>query len=136
MHRNAWYLAAMPLVAVATPAVAGEPYYFQKAGVAPEAYVRDVAACRDTASAQADRVEAAQRASVDAAASVQLLAGFLNSRNEREVQLANVSTCMAGKGYARVVMDETAFRKIRMLESNDARLEALFALAAANEAGG
>lgn len=129
MHRNAWYLAAWPLVAIATPAVAGEPYYFQKPGVAPDVYVQDVAACREA-------VGISQAPRGDSATAAYLLAGFLNSRNEREQQQANLHACMAGKGYVRVVIDEAEFRKIRMIESNDARLEALLALASANDAGG
>jgi hypothetical protein len=136
MHRKAWYFAVLPLVAAASPAVAGEPYYFHKPGIAAEAYVADMAACRGAASGQVEEAETGRPASVTTVAAVQLLAAFLNSRNVRTQQQAAETDCMAGKGYERVALDEAEFARIRRIEDNGERLEALFALATASTPAG
>lgn len=130
-------LLAVPVALTSASAAAGGPYYFHKPGVEREAYVEDVTVCRELAgTGRVEPMYTPYSTNLYATAAVALLSGFLNSRAERNHQQAIERICMADKGYARIAIDKAEFKTIRRLESDEARLEALFTLASAGEARG
>ncbi len=119
-----------------TPALAG-PYYFHKPGVEREAYVEDVTLCRELSDmGESKRTSTPYTPNLYAVAAASLLSGFMNSRNQRNHEQAIERICMADKGYARVSIDKSEFKKIRKLKNDDDRMEALFTVAAAPDAIG
>lgn len=125
--------AVLALGLVATPAFA-EPYYYHQPGIDREQYAKDVAICRDLAGmGEAKRLSVPYSTNIYATMAGAFLGGFLNSREQRRHEQAIERTCMADKSYTRVSIHKKELKRIRKLESDEARIDALFVLAAAPE---
>ena len=132
MLKRAGLIGAACLAVVATPALA-EPYYFHKAGVDRERFVEDVVICRELAgTGRAPTSVVPYSPNLYATMVTALVSGFLNSRERRQHQQAIERICMADKGYARVAIPKDEFKRIRALEEDLERMDALFALASAS----
>lgn len=130
------FAVAAGLGVIAAPALA-EPYYFHQAGVPRDSYTADVTACRELAGmGEVQRTATPYSANIYAAMAGAFLNGFLHGAQERRHQAAIERTCMADKGYARVAIAKAELKRIRALPSDEARMDALFTLAAASEKQG
>lgn len=126
--------AALPVLGMSTLAAAGEPYYFHQPGIDREAYAADVTVCRELAGmGEVRNTPVPYSANIYATMATALLSGFLHGAAERRHQAAIERTCMADKGYARVAIAKPELKRIRALPSDEARMDALFTLAAAEE---
>jgi len=126
--------AALPALCLSTPAAAGEPYYFHQPGIDRETYAADVTVCRELAGmGTVGSTPMPYSANIYAAMANAFLSGFLRGAEERRHQAAIERTCMADKGYARVAIAKTELKRIRELPGDEARMDALFTLAAAEE---
>ncbi len=127
---------ALMLGLMAVPALA-EPYYFHQPGIDREQYAEDVTICRELAGmGDAKDVYVPYSTNIYATMAGAFIGGFLNSREQRRYEQAIERTCMADKGYTRVSIDKKELKRIRKLDSDEARIDALFTLAAAPEAEG
>ena len=112
-----------------SPALA-DPYYFNKPGVAREAYASDVAECRELAGgADAPNAVPVYAPNLVAAAVGGLFAGIMNGREDRRMQRSVERLCMADKGYTRFTIGDADAEAIRKLDGEE-RVRRLFALAA------
>ena len=128
---KASFVAAM--FGVTTPALAG-PYYFHRAGVERDRFVEDVEICRELSGAgRANKTTMPYNANIYAAMAGAFIGGFLNSRVQRKHESAIERICMADKGYTRVAIPKSEFKRIRALDDDTARLEALHALASSTK---
>ncbi len=127
------FAVSVGLGMIAAPALA-EPYYFHQAGIPRDSYAADVTACRELAGmGEVRRAATPYSANIYATMATAFLSGFLHGAQERRHQAAIERTCMADKGYARVAIAKAELKRIRGLPSDEARMDALFTLAAAPE---
>lgn len=120
----------------AGPAFA-EPYYFHQPGIDRDSYAADVTHCRELAGmGEVAIAPVPYSANIYATMATAFLSGFLRGGQERRHQANIERICMADKGYARVSIDKAALKRIRALENDEARMDALFALAAAPQLQG
>lgn len=124
---------AVAAVSVLLPAAAhaGEPYYFNKAGVTREAYVADVGECAELAGGVRVAPQYVYTPNLYAAAAAGLFSGLMQGAERRRLHAAVERTCMADKGYRRLTIDKDALKSIRSLEEQ-ARLDRLFELASSH----
>lgn len=123
-------------------ALAREYYYFNKADVSREDFVRDRTDCLKLAedvktpasSAYVpynNSLSAGQNAA--AAGLAGLFAGLMLGSEERRVGLAVERTCMADKGYTRFVVDKNIIEDIAELKDENAQVEKYFEFATRND---
>lgn len=124
-----WWIGTVPALLLPAAAHAGEPYYFNKAGVTREAYVADVGECAELAGGVRVRSQYIYTPNLYAAAAAAFFSGLIKSGEERRLERAVERTCMADKGYRRLTIDKAAVKTIRNLDDK-ARLDRLFELAA------
>lgn len=106
-------------------------YYFNKPGVAREAYMADVAECIELAGGVRPGIPYVPYSPGLIAAGVNgFFSGMMRSRERRRLSNMVERTCMADKGYARYEVDDAALDEIHDLPTVEARLERLFGLAA------
>lgn len=130
-------LAGLLVLTAMSAPVFAEPYYFHLPGIERERYAADVTACRELAGmGEVPRTATPYSSNIYGAMAAAFLGGFLRGGEERRHHANIERICMADKGYARVSIDKTILKSIRKLESDEARMDALFALAAAPETQG
>jgi hypothetical protein len=126
-------LAAAAL-ALPTSAWAGDFHYYNKPGVSKEAYMADVGECEELAGgARPADIYMPYQPNLIAAGVTAFFGGMMRSAARRRMQNSVVRTCMADKGYARMEVDDKLVDDIEKMKDADARVERLFALAAASE---
>jgi hypothetical protein len=125
---------ALAALCVAAPASA-EPVYYHKANVARGAFEADLAGCVELAGGV--RVEAQRLYSPNmyAMAAGAFMAGFMASKQRRQMTKNVLRTCMTDLGYRRVEATEQAAQELKKLD-DEGRAERLFTLAAASEPAG
>ena len=129
-------VAAGGLGMSAAPALA-EPYYFHQPGIDRESYAVDVTQCRELAGmGEVQRVAAPYSANIYATMATAFLGGFLRGAEKRRHHANIERICMADKGYTRMSIEKTELKRIRELEHDEARMDALFTLASAPQAIG
>jgi hypothetical protein len=137
--------AGAAALVTASPAAAGDRYYFNKPGVSREAYAADVAECAELAGgARATGrtgpvyVSYPNTTAGAAGAAIGILfAGLLSAsaaKKERKLMRRSVErTCMADKGYARMAVEDEVVEEIDKVADDGERLERMFALAASGK---
>lgn len=128
-----------------SPAAAADHYYFNKPGISRDAYAADVAECAELAGGARAKPQggtvyfsyANTTAGAAGAAIGILFAGLLSmsaAKKERKRMRRSVErTCMADKGYGRFEVDDEVVEGMDKIKDDNARLDRMFALAAAAE---
>ncbi|MFM9978056.1 MAG: hypothetical protein ACKVOP_08440 [Sphingomonadaceae bacterium] len=117
----------------ASPAWAEDPSYFHKAGVSREAYMADMDRCNALAgAARAKQPATGYSPNIYATMATAFFSGLMQGRERRQMQHSVQRTCMADKGYSRIMVRKEQIAEILKLE-DQARLDGLFALASAPE---
>lgn len=126
--------AAAGAVFAATPAAAGPRYYFNKPGVAREAYVADIAECGELAGgAKAKDVYIPYSPNPWAAGAGAFFGALMRGAETRRLRTSVERTCMADKGYARMEVETATLKEIEKLPDEKARLDRLFGLASSDK---
>jgi hypothetical protein len=116
--------------------MAGEPVYFHKANVRPDAFAADLAYCLDLAKGvRAPAAPYVYTPNLYAAAAAGFFAGIMRSRERRHMIDSVLRTCMTDKGYRRVEATKALGKELDGL-SEKARTERFYALAGAPEPEG
>jgi hypothetical protein len=123
-------LAGMAAASAATPASAAR-YYFNKPGVARDAYMADVAECDELAGGvRAQPLYSPYTPNPYAAGAAAFFGALFRGAAERRLRESVERTCMADKGYARMEVNGAVIRQIQDIKDEKARLDRLFELAA------
>jgi hypothetical protein len=118
----------------ATAAAAGPRYYFNKPGVAREAYMADILECGELAGgARAKDVFVPYSPNPWAAGAGAFFGALMRGAETRRLRASVERTCMADKGYRRMEVETAIIKEIEKLPDGRARLERLFALAASDK---
>jgi hypothetical protein len=144
--RFACLLAAGLALIAPLSAHAREYYFFNKAGVDRQTYLKDRLVCDELAGGAARRspdmnvvnnqiwqnpnLTMGQAAAAAGVAS--FLAGFMAASERRHLSWQIERICMADKGYRRFTMDKKAFQSIQKSADDAARIDQWFALASNN----
>ena len=121
---------------LAPVAAAAEPVYFHKANVEREAFEADLSECVELAGGvHVQRQDVPYTPNIYAAAAGAFLAGFMASKQHRQMTKNVLRTCMTAKGYRRVEATDAVSDELRKLDKAQ-RAERLFTLAAAAEPQG
>jgi hypothetical protein len=134
MRRTVGGLAIAMAVLVPGSALA-EPVYFHKANVEREAFEADLSECVELAGGVQVQRQYIYSPNLYAAAAGAFLAGFMASKQERQMTRNVLRTCMTDKGYRRVEATEAAADELKKLNKAE-RAERLFTLAASPEPAG
>ena len=126
-------IAAAAILLVAATAAAAEPVYFHKPDVAREAFEADLSECVELAGGvRIQRQTLPYTPNIYAAAAGAFLAGFMASKERRNMTRNVLRTCMTDKGYRRVEATDAVSDELRKLNKAE-RAERLFTLAASPE---
>ena len=121
---------------LAPVAAAAEPVYFHKPNVERETFEADLSECVELAGGvRAPRHHAPYSPNIYAAAAGAFLAGFMASKEQRQMTKNVLRTCMTDKGYRRVEATDSVSDELRKLDKAE-RAARLFTLAAAPEPAG
>lgn len=121
---------------LAPVAAAAEPVYFHKADVPREAFEADLSECVELAGGvHVQRQDVAYTPNIYAAAAGAFLAGFMASKQRRQMTRNVLRTCMTAKGYRRVEATDAVSDELKKLDKAG-RAERLFTLAAAPQPQG
>jgi hypothetical protein len=128
-----WWRVAAVVASAVMPAAAsaGEPYYFNRAGVTRDVYVADVNECAELAGGVRVARQYVYTPNLYAAAAAGLFSGLMQGAERRRLHAAVERICMADKGYRRLTIDKAALKSIRELEEGP-RLDRLFDLASSS----
>jgi hypothetical protein len=116
-------------------AAAAEPVYFHKPDVDRAAFEADLSECVELAGGVRVKPMTVYSPNIYAAAAGAFFAGFMKSREERQMTKNVLRTCMTDKGYRRVEASEAVSRELGRLD-DEARAERLFTLASAPQPDG
>jgi hypothetical protein len=115
----------------ATPAQAGDHYYWHKAGVDRDTFRAEAVECEEMAlAARPPRVQAPYTPNPIAAGVGGLLSGFMNAKARRQMGETNMRRCMASKGYSRISVPGKVVDEVGRLEG-EARIDRMAEMAAA-----
>lgn len=129
-------LVAAAILLSLPAAAAAEPIYFHKPNVEREAFEADLAECVELAGGvRVQRQDVPYNPNMYAAAAGAFLAGFMASKQRRQMTRNVLRTCMTAKGYRRVEATDAVSDQLRELDEAE-RAERLFTLAAAPEPQG
>jgi hypothetical protein len=134
-------LVGAGLLVPAGPALAEEPYYFHKAGVARERYMDDVNECAELSGGvraphyQFYATGPNPAANAIAAGIGSFFAAMAEGRERRRLISQVERTCMADKGYRRRSLEKTTFQQIKTMDDT-AKIERMFVLVAAPQPSG
>ena len=121
---------------IAPTAAAAEPVYFHKPDVAREAFEADLSECVELAGGvRVQRQNAPYSPNMYAMAAGAFLAGFMASKERRQMTKNVLRTCMTDKGYRRVEATDAVSDELKKLDRAE-RAERLFTLASAPEPAG
>jgi hypothetical protein len=128
-------IAAATLL-LAPAAATAEPVYFHKPDVAREAFEADLSECVELAGGvRVARQDVPYTPNIYAAAAGAFLAGFMASKERRNMTRNVLRTCMTDKGYRRVEATDSVSDELKRLDKAG-RAERLFGLASAPEPAG
>ncbi|HEX8621625.1 MAG TPA: hypothetical protein VF718_06605 [Allosphingosinicella sp.] len=117
-------------------AAAAEPVYFHKPNVERDAFEADLSECVELADGvQVRRQDVPYTPNIYAAAAGAFLAGFMASKERRQMTRNVLRTCMTAKGYRRIEATDAVSDELRKLDKAE-RAERLFTLAAAPQPQG
>jgi hypothetical protein len=116
--------AAVPL----SPASAEPAFYFYKPAVERQAFEADLGQCIELAGGVSVHANAPYAANPYAAAAGAFFAGIMASRERRAMIGSVMRTCMADKGYRRVVAPKPVVKELGSLKDQD-KMARLFDLA-------
>jgi hypothetical protein len=129
-------IMAVALAALCTAAPASaEPVYYHKADVSREAFEADLAGCVELAGGVQVSAQPYFATNMYAVAVGAFMAGFMASKQRRQMTKNVLRTCMADLGYRRVEATEEVAQELKKL-NDKGRAERLFTLAAAAEPAG
>ena len=121
---------------LAPAAASAEPVYFHKPNVERAAFEADLAECVQLAGGvEAPAQPYVYSPNLYAAAAGAFLAGFMASKQKRQMVGNVLRTCMTDKGYRRVRASDSVSDELGKLDKAE-RAERLFTLAAAAEPDG
>jgi len=127
-------IAALALLAPA--AALAEPVYFHKPNVERETFEADLSECVELAGGvRTPRPYTPYSPNVYAAAAGAFFAGFMASKQERQMTKNVLRTCMTDKGYRRVEATDEVSDELKKLDKAE-RAARLFTLAASPEPAG
>lgn len=122
-------------LAYATAAASAPPVYFHKADVDRETFAADFGECNElTGGVRAPRMTV-YSPNMYAMAAGSFFAAFFKGAEQRSMENNVLRTCMADKGYRRVEATGGIRKELKSLKL-EARVDRLFALAAAPQAQG
>lgn len=134
MGRLRTSIAALALLAPA--AALAEPVYFHKPNVERETFEADLSECVELAGGvRTPRPYTPYSPNVYAAAAGAFFAGFMASKQERQMTKNVLRTCMTDKGYRRVEATDEVSDELKKLDKAE-RAARLFTLAASPEPAG
>lgn len=123
-------------LALAPASALAEPVYFHKPDVAREAFEADLSECVELAGGvRMVRQTVPYTPNIYAAAAGAFLAGFMASKEHRNMTRNVLRTCMTDKGYRRVEATDAVSDELKKLNKAE-RAERLFTLAASPEPAG
>jgi hypothetical protein len=128
-------VAIAAMLVLAPAAAAAEPIYYHKAEVGREAFEADLSECVQLAGGVRAQPQYIYSPNMYAVAAGAFLAGFMSSREKRHMVDNVLRTCMADKGYRRVVAPDAVADSLKRLDAAG-RADRLFALASAPEPAG
>ncbi len=123
------------MAALVPGAASAEPVYFHKPNVEREAFEADLSECVGLAGGVQVQPQYLYSPNLYAAAAGAFLAGFMASKQERQMTKNVLRTCMTDKGYRRVEATKAAADELKGLSKAE-RAERLFTLAASPEPAG
>lgn len=127
-------LVAAAILLPAEAAVAEPAFYFHKPAVERAAFDSDLGSCIDLAGGASVQRQQAYSPNLYAAAIGGLFSGIMASRTRRAMVVNIMRTCMADKGYQRVVAPKEVLRELDDLDG-EAKTARLFELAVAPPLG-
>ena len=136
MKRSGIKSIAAAILLAAPAAASAEPVYFHKPSVEREAFEADLSECVELAGGvHVQRQDVPYTPNIYAAAAGAFLAGFMASKQRRQMTKNVLRTCMTAKGYRRVEATDSVSDELKKLDKAG-REERLFTLAAADEPQG
>jgi hypothetical protein len=134
MRRSILFVASAVLLA--SPAAAGEPIYFHKAGVEREVFAAELGYCLDLAKGvQAPTTPYVYSPNLIAAGALAFFSGMARSRERRRMIDSVLRTCMTEKGYRRVEATKALGKELGALPEKELT-ERFYALATQSEPSG
>jgi hypothetical protein len=118
------------MLLLAPAAAAAEPVYFHKPNVARDAFEADLSECVELAGGvRVQRQAVPYTPNIYAAAAGAFLAGFMASKERRQMTKNVLRTCMTEKGYRRVEATDAVSDELKKLDKagREARLHTLAA---------
>jgi hypothetical protein len=119
MSRGGFLLVLAALLSP-TAAQAGEYYYFYKSGVTRDVFRAEKVECEELAAgAKPGQVYQPPAQNVYAAGAGAFMAGFMRSRERRQMRETIERRCMSDKGYARIAVDKAVIKETGRLKGEE-----------------
>lgn len=133
MFRYHWLAATIAVAAFASPAWAGEHYYFHKAGVSRDMFVAEKRECEELArGGKVPQGYTPPTQNAYAAGAGAFMQGFMRGRQRRALWDNIQRTCKADKGYRRIAVPKSVIVEVNRLDG-EARIDRMAEMAGAPE---